>query len=107
MKFVSFSREVETDATQDRRSRNPATFRKLNELSLETSSSSRNDRNVNAHNPKVRSTSTSITNASPNPPASAYFGLMPAPTPIAAASTTKMPYQAQFGSSGAPLHRSA
>ena len=65
MKLLSCSREVEIVATHESSSRKPATFRKLNELSSLTSSSSRNDRNVNAHSPKVRSTSTSIDEREP------------------------------------------
>jgi hypothetical protein len=106
MKLLSCSRDVEIVATHDNSSRKPATFRKLNERSSLTSSSSRNDRKVNAHSPKVRSTSTSITNASANAPAIAYFGLMPATTPIRIASPPSSTYQAQSGRSGTPRQRS-
>ena len=108
MKLLSCSRDVEIVATHESSRRKPATFRKLNERSSLTSSSSRNDRNVNAHSPKVRSTSTSITKASPNAPAIAYFGLMPATDAHQDRERRpRMPYHAQSGRSGdaAPAQR--
>ena len=106
MKLLSFSCDVEIVATHESSSRKPATFRKLNDRSSLTSSSSRNDRNVNMHRPNVRSTSTSATKARPKAPAIAYLGLMPATTPITTARPSRMPYHAQSGRSGAPRQRS-
>ena len=75
-KLLSCSRDVEIVATQDSRSRKPATFRKLKDRSSLTSSSSREREEGERAQPEgeVPVTSTSMTKARPKAPAIAYVG---------------------------------